>query len=256
MNIKSLGYDSVYEKDYICSFMPEKDSYMLLFAKSRFTACFAGYETECPENTIILYDDSAEIKFYSDGFFIFDWIIFSIENENEFAEADVIFNHPVLFSDSEIIAQLMRNITEEYYSAGGRRIKMLNLLLKTVIIKAFDDCNIRETVRQTADPYYSALVELREKIYRNPQKKWNVDLMAADVNMSRSYFQHIYKEFFGVSCMSDVISGKIEKAKEILSETACTVSQVAAMCGYDNEEHFMRQFKKTVGLTPTAYRRK
>ena len=128
--------------------------------------------------------------------------------------------------------------------------------MKTVIIKAFDDCNIRETVRQTADPYYSALVELREKIYRNPQKKWNVDLMAADVNMSRSYFQHIYKEIFGVSCMSDVISGKIEKAKEILSETACTVSQVAAMCGYDNEEHFMRQFKKIVGVTPTTYRKK
>ena len=55
--------------------------------------------------------------------------------------------------------------------------------------------------------------------------------------------------------MTDVINGKIEKAKEILSETGCTVSQVAAMCGYDNEEHFMRQFKKIVGVTPTGYRK-
>ena len=78
--------------------------------------------------------------------------------------------------------------------------------------------------------------------------------MAADVNMSRSYFQHLYSEVFGVSCMADVISGKIEKAKEILSETGCTVSQVASMCGYDNDEHFMRQFKKIVGVTPTKYR--
>ena len=50
--------------------------------------------------------------------------------------------------------------------------------------------------------------------------------------------------------MSDVISRKIEKAKEILSETDCTVSRVASMCGYDNEEHFMR----IVGMTPTSYR--
>jgi AraC family transcriptional regulator of arabinose operon len=85
--------------------------------------------------------------------------------------------------------------------------------------------------------------------------KWNVDAMAAYVNMSRSYFQHLYRETFGVSCIADVISGKIEKAKEILSETGCTVSQVAAMCGYDNEEHFMRQFKKVVGITPTKYRK-
>ncbi len=54
--------------------------------------------------------------------------------------------------------------------------------------------------------------------------------------------------------MSDVISRKIEKAKEILSETDCTVSRVASMCGYDNEEHFMRQFKRIVGMTPTSYR--
>ena len=74
--------------------------------------------------------------------------------------------------------------------------------------------------------------------------------------MSRSYFQHIYREIFGVSCISDVINGKIEKAKVILSETSCTVSQAAAMCGYDNEEHFMRQFKKLVGVTPTVYRKK
>ena len=56
--------------------------------------------------------------------------------------------------------------------------------------------------------------------------------------------------------MTDVISGKIEKAKEILTETGCTVSQVAAMCGYENEEHFMRQFKKIVGVTPTGYRKR
>jgi AraC family transcriptional regulator of arabinose operon len=55
--------------------------------------------------------------------------------------------------------------------------------------------------------------------------------------------------------MSDVISSKIEKAKEVLTGTTCTVNQVAAMCGYDNEEHFMRQFKKIVGMTPTAYRK-
>ncbi len=80
--------------------------------------------------------------------------------------------------------------------------------------------------------------------------------MAAEVSMSRSYFQHMYREMFGVSCISDVICGKIDRAKELLSETSCTVSQVAAMCGYDNEEHFMRQFKKMVGATPTAYRKK
>lgn len=132
---------------------------------------------------------------------------------------------------------------------------MIDLMMKTLLIKASENGFNREIMQSAADPHYSSLIELRERVYRNPQMKWNVDTMAAAVNMSRSYFQHIYRELFGVSCMTDVINGKIEKAKEILSETGCTVSQVAAMCGYDNEEHFMRQFKKIVGVTPTGYRK-
>ena len=86
--------------------------------------------------------------------------------------------------------------------------------------------------------------------------KWNVNTMAACANMSRSYFQHLYHDTFGVSCITDVINGKIEKAKKLLGETDSTVSRIASMCGYENEEHFMRQFKKTVGVTPSAFRKK
>ena len=127
--------------------------------------------------------------------------------------------------------------------------------MRLLLVNAEFTPDRRQSGQQTAEPHYSSLIDLRAKIYRNPQLKWNVDTMAADVNMSRSYLQHIYREVFGVSCISDVINGKIEKAKEILSETSCTVSQVASMCGYDNEEHFMRQFKKIVGMTPTRYRK-
>ena len=58
-----------------------------------------------------------------------------------------------------------------------------------------------------------------------------------------------------VSAQGDTTDDLIEKAKEILSSSQATISQVAAMCGYDNEEHFMRQFKKNVGVTPTVYRK-
>ena len=134
-------------------------------------------------------------------------------------------------------------------------MKIIDIMMKTLLFKSAERSLNSEIMESAVDPHYNSLVELREKIYRNPQMKWNVDSMAAVVNMSRSYFQHIYREIFGVSCMTDVINGKIEKAKEILSETGCTVSQVAAMCGYENDEHFMRQFKKIVGVTPTVYRK-
>ena len=35
-----------------------------------------------------------------------------------------------------------------------------------------------------------------------------------------------------------------------------SIRSLSDFCGYDNELHFMRQFKKFVGMTPTEYRQK
>ena len=258
MNIRSIGCNSVYDAGGGVSRVPEKGTYLFMLAKSSVRFHIGDSAIVCPEGTAILYNDKEQQDYSACGkALVCDWICFDTEGDGDFIESlELITNRPVRYADSEFISSLIRSITAEYYSLSSRRAKMLDTLMRTLLISFSESGSRREeeTV-QAAAPHYSTLVELREKIYRNPQQKWNVDTMAADVNMSRSYFQHIYREVFGVSCISDVISGKIEKAKEILSETGCTVSQVAAMCGYDNEEHFMRQFKKIVGVTPTKYRK-
>ncbi|HBN10905.1 MAG TPA: AraC family transcriptional regulator, partial [Ruminococcus sp.] len=97
---------------------------------------------------------------------------------------------------------------------------------------------------------------LREKIYKNPQYKWTVDELCHEMNMSRSYFQLIYRQTFGITCISDVINCKINHAKNILTTTNLSINETAEECGYDNNEHFMRQFKKHTGVTPSEYRKK
>lgn len=258
MNVRSIGCGSIYEAGYSYRTDPADGEYLLVSAYSEIMISIDGKADVYPENTAILFDGSIAAEYAPAGnYLVCNWLCFDTENESDIIEnTGIVMNKPAVFTDQGILSELIRSIAAEHYSLSGRRVKMTDLLLKTLLLKFGENFQRRSEPQQSADPHYSALVELREKIYRNPQMKWNVDTMAADVNMSRSYFQHIYREAFGVSCMNDVISGKIEKAKEILSETACTVSQVAAMCGYDNEEHFMRQFKKIVGITPTGYRKK
>lgn len=256
MNIYSVGFHSIYSSSYSVRRETEKGRYLLVLTKSRGRFEFEGISAALPAGTVIVYGGGYVRNYGADGEpFVCDWVDFDSENEREFLDSlELKMNQPIQFSDVDFISGLIRNITAEFYSMNSRRVKMLDNLMKTLLMKISETGSARSGIQLSAEPHYSSLIDLRAKIYRNPQLKWNVDSMAADVNMSRSYFQHLYSEVFGVSCMADVISGKIEKAKEILSETGCTVSQVASMCGYDNDEHFMRQFKKIVGVTPTKYR--
>lgn len=258
MNVQCIGFNTVHQSGYSIKREPVQRGYMLILMKSGGVFTFGNEKQRAEKDAVVIYDGQAVQEYSSDGeMFVYDWLKFDTDGDGDFFDSlEIPVNTLIRYTDADFLSEIIRNIANEFYSVSQRRAKMIDSLLKTLLIKISENNAVRGIIPQNADPHYSVLTELREKIYRNPRQKWNVDTMAAYANMSRSNFQHIYRELFGVSCISDVIAGKIEKAKELLSETSCTVSQVAAMCGYDNEEHFMRQFKKLVGVTPTAYRKK
>ncbi|MFV0341405.1 MAG: helix-turn-helix transcriptional regulator [Anaerocolumna sp.] len=91
-------------------------------------------------------------------------------------------------------------------------------------------------------------------IHNAPHHQLSIDHIAESVHMSPSYFQHLYKNIFHISCIQEVIHARIERAKFYLTTTDMTIKTLSEFCGYKNELHFARQFKKKVGLTPSQYR--
>lgn len=101
---------------------------------------------------------------------------------------------------------------------------------------------------------YNTLYALRRRIYRDPQLDWSVENACKQTYMSRSHFQHLYQEFFSTSCIQDVTAARISKAKELLVSSDLHVNRIGELCGYKTTEHFIRQFKKLTGTTPSKFR--
>ena len=72
--------------------------------------------------------------------------------------------------------------------------------------------------------------------------------------MSLSYFEHVYKELFHVPVTKDIIKSRISYARYLLRSTDNSIQDIARYCGYENIEQVNRQFKATVGYTPTMFR--
>lgn len=187
-----------------------------------------------------------------------DWVMFDPGSDLRFYSALQIPENTLLrFGDTDFLTALLEQLCAEFYAANPRRSDMIDCLLKALLIRVAETGGPVSTknAQGSAEPHYAELVRLREKIYANPQEKWSVELLCSEVNMSRSYFQLIYRETFGMTCIADVINCKMNRARELLISTSYTISHIAQLCGYDSEEHFMRQFKKNHGVTPTVYRR-
>ena len=80
--------------------------------------------------------------------------------------------------------------------------------------------------------------------------------MAADSNLSLSHFARLFKQTIGQSPYQFLMSYRIEQAKKMLDNPNKLIVDIAFNCGFSDQAHFSRVFKKIEGLTPKQYRKK
>lgn len=89
-----------------------------------------------------------------------------------------------------------------------------------------------------------------------PQEKGlpSVKYFADKVCLSPNYFGDLVKKETGKSAQEYIQFVLTERAKELISQTDMTMSQVAYSLGFRYPQHFGRMFKRVVGVSPLQFR--
>ena len=101
---------------------------------------------------------------------------------------------------------------------------------------------------------FDRLCKLQADIRSHPEQEWRIEDIAGELHISRGYLQKAYKQFFGTGIIETVIELRMDMAKSLLKETDKSVTEIAALCGYASYVYFTKQFKKSIGMTPSVYR--
>lgn len=91
-------------------------------------------------------------------------------------------------------------------------------------------------------------------VRQNLSKDLTVASVAGVVNMSESYFSHLFKKETGLSFTNYVNQVRIEQAKELLKESRLKINEIALAVGLENSNYFSTLFKKLTGVAPNQYR--
>ena len=78
--------------------------------------------------------------------------------------------------------------------------------------------------------------------------------LAARSGLSPFQFDQRVRSLFGLSAGQYLSRARIGRACDCLRHTNAPLSELAVECGYADQSAFTRQFRKSVGLTPGAYR--
>lgn len=95
------------------------------------------------------------------------------------------------------------------------------------------------------------VVKYIEKHYNEPI---SLKSLADDLSISVSYLSSLLKKELGVNFNTYITNLRMAKAKELLEKTEYNIKEIAFKVGYENEQSFIRNFKKTFTQTPSEYR--
>ena len=90
------------------------------------------------------------------------------------------------------------------------------------------------------------------------EKHFSEDLrmekLAEIAGYSVRQFTRLFRAAYAVTPMNYLVNLRMQKAMQLLKNTALSVGEAAWRCGYEDQNYFSRIFRQYAGMTPSEYR--
>ena len=233
--------------------------YLFLLFRSKVKVFFDEEPLVIDEPAVFIYPKGCKHKYgYADEPLVNDFVHFDgdkNETEELLKTLDIPVHTLIFLDDFKTISNLIRDLEYEYRQPGAFKSQLLDAKIRVLLCKTACICHQEKNISQSVNHYRKEFTNIRNRIYQLYGSDISVSELAEQINMSTSYFHHIYKILFNASPGQDIIQSRINYACILLRSETVSIAGVAEMCRYSNTEHFIRQFKQYMKCTPGEYRK-
>jgi len=177
----------------------------------------------------------------------------------EFFEYSV---HEALFlseKEEATINQIVQNIQQEYHSNIDKFSQNIIISQIETLLNYTERFYQRQFITRkiTNHQVLDRLEELLNDYFNNENSKDGlptVQFVSRQLNVSPGYLSGLLKVLTGQSTQQHIHDKLIEKAKEKLSTTSASVSEIAYELGFEHPQSFSKLFKTKTNLSPLEFR--
>jgi YesN/AraC family two-component response regulator len=133
-------------------------------------------------------------------------------------------------------------------SVSDEKLKQLNALLNS--------CNIEIVEIKKSIMIQKIKEAIIEMVFMEDELPLKTSSYLADkLNHNYTYLSNIFSSVTYTSIETFIIMQKTERAKQLLSTNELNINEIGYKLNYSSAAHFSNQFKKSTGLSPTAFQR-
>lgn len=185
------------------------------------------------------------------------WVGFhGLKAEQYLKYADLTSETPVFQYDKDnyirnCFAQMMQ--TKEMKKS--REIRLLGLLhlFLSQLIETAQPHSLLDKGMDRKEIYVKKAIEY---VAMNYSREISVMQMAQDIGLNRSYLCSVFKQCLNMSPQQYLIRYRMDKACELMKNSALSIGDIARSVGYEDPLLFSKMFKRIKKLPPREFRKK
>lgn len=160
------------------------------------------------------------------------------------------------YKKSAVMSDLINHILDykcpKYLKRIHLQSKITELFFQLLLVYS----EKQATVTQMPVHIEKQMYEARQQIIENIRNPYTLKTLARTIGTNEYELKRNFKQTFGMTVFGYINEVRMQRAQKYLKSSHLSIAQIADKIGYKNPQHFSTAFKKSTGVTPSAYRDK
>ena len=96
--------------------------------------------------------------------------------------------------------------------------------------------------------------KIKQEVRLSPERKYSIDEVSDSLCLHPNYFVRKFRSQTGHTFGEFLLRQRISKAIDLMLYSSRSLTEIAVECGFFDQSHFIRHFKRNFGTTPLRYR--
>jgi AraC family transcriptional regulator len=169
----------------------------------------------------------------------------------------VFLKEPSCGSDDAILRHLflcLRPLLEQPEEGSFLFVDHIAFALQAHLLRTYASTVIEgQSVRRGLAPWQER--RAKEAMNASLDKDISIAQLASECGLSSSHFARAFRQATGRPPHRWLLERRLEAVQDLLLNSQMSLEEIADACGFSDQSHFSRTFKRMIGTSPGAWRR-
>ncbi|MEK3913027.1 AraC family transcriptional regulator [Paenibacillus sp. FSL H7-0331] len=242
-----------------------QDHVLLVVLEGVYIVRYGDQEYTVRKNEMVLLHKGIVIKYEKygeeDSRHVLDYMMFFLKDElvhefmriSSFPSSKPVSTAPAAVHSVNVrLLSYIASLKPYFEEPEGIQDELIKLKMLELLFDILDaDKGLLSRILQLRQQRHTSIVEVMEKNLLNPVSLQDLAYLSG---RSLSTFKRDFRKIYNEPAFQWIRNRRLEKAKELLTHSGISITEVCLATGFENVSHFSKVWKRKYGVPPSAMR--